>query len=355
MSKPRKLRSRKAGMPPGSLLHIGDIKTSTADYTVIDFDEAGFSEHHFSEARPFCGHVRDHVTRWSNAYGIHSASELRYIGDAFNLHPLTQEDILNTAQRQKLDAYDHYLYLVLHRYELQANNLELTQDQISIVIGRDYVLSFQERPTKTFEPVRQRLRAQHTSLTKGGVDTLAYSLIDTVVDSYFGVIEQLNDYAEDLESQILGRATPSALEGIHQLKRCVAHLRRNLHPLREVLGSLHRDAGDFFRADIQLYLRDVYDHTVHILESLDDLRDLATSLLDVYLTSVSHRVNLEVRTLTVIATIFMPATLIAGIFGMNFREMPWLSEPLGHWYALAIMGAIAALMITLFWRRKTSA
>ncbi len=274
------------------------------------------------------------------------------IGKVFGLHPLAQEDILNNAQRQKLDAYEDYLYLVLHRYELQSSTLDLSQDQISLIIGRDYLLTFQEQPSRTFEPIRQRLRTEHSTLRRGGVDMLAYSLIDTVVDSYFGVIEQLNDYAEKLEDTILGHPAPATLEGIHKLKRSVSHLRRNLHPLREVLGSLHRDAGDFFRADTQLYIRDVYDHTVHILESLEDLRDLATGLLDVYLSTISHRVNLEVRALTVVATIFMPATLIAGIFGMNFREMPWLSNHDGFSYALGLMCGIAIIMLILFWRRK---
>lgn len=352
MSKPRKLRSRKAGLPPGTLVHIGEIKTSKTAFSVIDFDEQGLQERQLPDPAALASQPRQHATRWANVYGASSPADLATIGDAFGLHPLVQEDILNNAQRQKLDSYEDYLYLVLHRYELQANSLDLVQDQISLIIGRDYVLSFQERPSQTFEPIRQRLRSGHGSLRKGGVDMLAYSLIDTVVDSYFGVIEQLNDYAENLEDKILGRPGPATLEGIHQLKRCVSHLRRNLHPLRELLGTLHRDVGDFFRADIQLYIRDVYDHTVHILESLEDLRDLATGLLDVYLSTISHRVNLEVRALTVVATIFMPATLIAGIFGMNFKEMPWLANPDGFTYALSLMGLIAVIMLLLFWRRR---
>lgn len=352
MSKPRKLRSRKAGLPPGSLIHIGEIKTGKPAFSVIDFDEHGLQETQLPDPAAFGKQERPYSTRWANVYGAHNPSDLSTIGNIFGLHPLAQEDILNNVQRQKLDAYENYLYLVLHRYELQPGSLELNQDQISLIIGRDYVLTFQERPSKTFEPIRQRLRNEHTNLRKGGVDMLAYSLIDTVVDSYFGVIEQLNDYAEELEDTILGRPSPTALESIHQLKRCVSHLRRNLHPLREVLGSLHRDAGDFFRSEIQLYVRDVYDHTVHILESLEDLRDLATGLLDVYLSTISHRVNLEVRALTVAATIIMPATLIAGIFGMNFREMPWLTNPDGFSYALELMGLIAIIMLALFWRRK---
>jgi len=352
MSKPRKLRSRKAGLPPGSLVHIGEVKTAEPTFSVIDFDESGLHEARLTAPEDLAGQVRPYSTRWANAYGAHKPDDLSVIGRIFGLHPLTQEDILNNAQRQKLDSYDDYLYLVLHRYELKTAPLELTQDQISLVIGRDFLLTFQEQPSKTFEPVRQRLRAERSSLRKGGADMLAYSLIDTVVDSYFGIIEQLNDYAEVLEGRILKRPDPNALEGIHQLKRCVSQLRRNLHPLREVLGSLHRDDGDFFRADIQLYLRDVQDHTIHIIESLEDLRDLATGLLDVYLSTISHRVNLEVRTLTVVATIFMPAALIAGIFGMNFRDMPLLADANGFYFALGGMGLVAVVMLLLFWRRK---
>lgn len=352
MNKPRKLRSRKAGLPPGSLVHIGEIKTRTPTFSVIDFDEGGLQETQLLDPADFERQPRPYATRWANVYGVHKPADLATIGEVFGLHPLAQEDILNNAQRQKLDAYDDYLYLVLHRYELTPDSLELIQDQISLVIGRNYVLTFQERPSKTFEPIRQRLRGEHTSLRKGGVDVLAYSLIDIVVDSYFGIIEQLDNYAEELEDKILGRPSPASLENIHQLKRCVSQLRRNLQPLRELLGTLHRDAGDFFRSEIQLYVRDVYDHTVHILESLEDLRDLASGLLDVYLSTISHRVNLEVRALTVVATIFMPATLIAGIFGMNFREMPWLANPDGFLYALGLMGVIAVIMLVLFWRRK---
>ena len=349
MSKSHKLRSRKAGLPPGSLVHIGEIKTSECGVSLIEFDANGVNE---SSATPDLSQPPQRATRWINVYGAHTPSDLSTIARQYALHPLAQEDILNTAQRQKIDTYEHYLYLVLHRYELSTAPLRLEQDQISLIVGKDYVISFQERPSKTFEPIRQRLRNEHSSLRRGDAGMLAYSLIDAVVDSYFGVVEQLNEEAETLEADILSHPRPSTLEGIHQLKRCVSQLRRNLHPLREVLGTLHRDADDVFRPDIQLYLRDVYDHTVHILESLEDLRDLATGLLDVYLSTVSHRVNLEVRTLSVVATIFMPATLIAGIFGMNFQTMPWLDLPQGFVYALYLMGAIALFMLGLFWRRK---
>lgn len=353
MKKPRKLRSSKAGLPPGSLVHIGEIKTAKPVLSLIDFGPEGLAEVSIAGVAELQAYRRQHQTLWVNVYGVHDAETLAAIAAIYGLHPLVQEDILNTDQRQKIDAYDEYLYVVLHRYLLPVGSLDLSRDQISIVIGRDLILTFQERKSHTFEPVRERLRTQRGSLRQGGIDTLAYSLFDSVVDSYFGIVEQLNDRAETLEEEILGQPRPAALEGIHQLKRCVSQLRRNVYPLREVLGALHRDPEDFFRSEIQLYLRDVYDHTVHILESLEDLRDLATGLLDVYLSTVSHRVNLEVRALTVVATIFMPATLIAGIFGMNFRQMPWLDLPIGFYYALSMMGTIATIMLILFWRRRS--
>ncbi len=352
MRKPRKLRSQKAGLPPGSLVPIGEAKTSLPSISVIDYGPGGLEEYPLDDLSRLPA-TPAFSRRWINAYGVHQPELLATLGKQFGIHPLVQEDILNTDQRQKLDHYDRSLYLVLHRYLLSGDGRELVKDQISLVIGHDFLLTFQERQSKTFEPVRERLRADRGNLRRGGIDTLAYSLLDSVVDSYFGLIEQLGEHAENLETEILGKPSPRSLEAIHQLKRNVSQLRRNLYPLREVLGLLYRDTTDFFSQDVELYLRDVYDHTVHILESLEDLRDLATGLLDVYLSTVSHRVNLEVRALTVVATIFMPATLIAGIFGMNFKQMPWLEYANGFAYAMGLMGSIAALMLFLFWRRRS--
>lgn len=353
MKQPRKRHSRKAGLPPGSLVHIGEVKTAHPSLSVVDFGRTGCVETELPNAAALRDYSRHYEMLWANVYGVHDAETLGEIGKTFGLHPLVVEDILNTDQRQKVDGYGDYLYIVLHRYQFNGGGHHLTQEQISLVIGRDCVLTFQESPSDVFEAVRERLRADRGGLRQGGADTLAYSLLDAIVDGYFGIVEELSDRADKLEEQILTRPKPAALQGIHELKRNLSHLRRNLYPLREVLGSLHRDVGDFFRPEVQLYLRDVYDHTVHILESIEDLRDLATGLLDVYLSTVSHRVNLEVRTLTVVATVFMPASVIAGIFGMNFKVMPWLELPAGFDYALILMAAVAFVMLLLFWRRRS--
>jgi magnesium transporter len=352
MKQLRKRRSKKAGLPPGSLVHIGEVKTPRPSLSVVDFGPEGYCEADLADAGALRDYRRQHRVLWANLYGVHEPAILGEIGRIFGLHPLVVEDILNTDQRQKIDGYGGYLYLVLHRYTLGSNGQDLAQDQISLVIGKDFVLTFQEGRSGTFDSVKELLRSDRGEIRAGGADTLAYSLLDSIVDSYFGVVEALGDRADSLEEQVLAQPEPAALQGIHELKRCLSRLRRNLYPLREVLGTLYRDVGDYFRPEVQLYLRDVYDHTVHILESIEDLRDQATGLLDVYLSTVSHRVNLEVRTLTVIATVFMPATLIAGIFGMNFKLMPWLESPSGFDYALGLMAAVASTMLLLFWRRR---
>ncbi len=348
----KKLRSRKAGLPPGALIHIGDIKTKAVSLSLIDFGPESYSEHELADLASLDAVPRTAGVRWLNVHGVHDPALLAAIGERFALHPLVIEDILNTDQRPKVDDYDDYLFIVSHLYNIDPKQVDIARDQISVVVGRDFVLSFQERSTGIFTPLRQRLRADKSPLRRTGGDYLAYSMLDAIVDSYFSVTEYLHERAEQLEEEILGKPRAGTLQGIHDLKRNAMQLRRTLWPLRETLNSLYRSQADFFRPETQLYLRDVYDHTVHVLESLEDLRDLLTGLLDVYLTTVSNRVNMEVRRLTVVATIFMPATLIAGIFGMNFRAMPWVEEALGFWRAVSAMGGVAVGLAGILWYRR---
>jgi magnesium transporter len=220
------------------------------------------------------------------------------------------------------------------------------------VLGADFVLTFQERPTGTLNPLRERLRGDKGQVRKLGADYLAYSILDTLVDSYFNVLEQLTERTEALEDRLLQLATPALLREIHEIKRETMTMRRAVWPLRDVINSLTRTELRFFKPETQPYLRDIYDHTVHVIESLEGIRDLIAGMLDIYLSSVSNRVNMEVRILTVIATLFMPAALIAGIFGMNFRHMPLIAENEGFLIALSMMATIAVVMVSIFWRRR---
>ncbi len=289
---------------------------------------------------------------WLNIHGVHDVDLIKQIGANFKLHPLVIEDILNTEQRPKIDEFDDYLFLETRNFYYDKANMQASSEQISMVLGRNFLLTFQERATGAFEPIRERLRASGAQIRTLGVDYLTYAVLDSVVDRYFSVLEDVNDASEDLEDRLLSKPSNSELNTIHQLKHISIELRRAVWPLREVINNLTRNEKGFFQPATIPYLRDVYDHTVSFIESLESIRDTLSSMMDIYMASVSQRVNLELRALTVVAMLFMPATLIAGIFGMNFIHMPWIEELNGFWWALGIMATIALMMIMIFWRRQ---
>ncbi len=345
-------RSQKLGLPPGSLVHLGERKTELPTITMMDYDASGLEEVRFRSLAEAQARQRHRTSLWLNVHGLHDTAVMGEIGKRFNLHPLVLEDILHTGQRAKVESYGDYLYIVLRFADYDAASRQVVQEQVSLVLGADFLLTFQERSSGAFDAIRGRLRSDGSPLRAQGADYLAYSLIDAIVDRYFAVLESLSDLAEDLEEKALVSASPAVLAEITHLKREATTLRRAVWPLRETVNQLAR--GDFalFRSATLPYLRDVYDHSVHVLESVEAIRDLVGDMMDIYLSSVSNRLNAEVRILTVITTVFVPATLIASIFGMNFHRMPLLDEPDGFYVALAMMAAAAVTMGALFWRRN---
>lgn len=289
---------------------------------------------------------------WLNIHGVHDADLIKQVGTLFKLHPLVIEDILNTEQRPKIDEFEDYIFLETRNFYYDKANMQVSSEQISMVLGHNFLLTFQERSTGAFEPIRERIRATGAQIRNLGVDYLAYAVLDSVVDRYFNVLEEVNEASEDLEDMLLNKPSNVHLHSIHQLKHVSIELRRAVWPLREVINNLIRNEKGFFQAITLPYLRDVYDHTVSFIESLESIRDSLSSMMDIYMASVSNRVNLEVRALTVVAMLFMPATLIAGIFGMNFHDMPWLADKDGFWWAMSLMVGIALIMIMIFWRRQ---
>lgn len=345
-------RSGKAGLPAGTLVHLGERKTERAAVTLIEYGPDGIRETRFDDLAACRACAPQGPKLWLNVHGLHEPEVLQEVGRRFRLHPLVLEDILNTDQRPKIDDYGDYLYLVARFFDYDPATLDVTTEQVSFVIGRDFVLTFQERPTGSFDPVRQWLRADKGRIRQLGVDYLAYALLDALVDRYFTVLEQIGERTEQLEEDLMARPDAAQLHVLHQLKRETIKLRRAIWPLREVMNTLQRNESRFFGAETLLYLRDIYDHTVHLIESLEAIRDLIAGMLDIYLSSISNRVNQEVRALTVVALIFMPATLISGIFGMNFHAMPLLDHPAGFLFAIGLMVAVAALLGLVFWRRR---
>lgn len=352
MKRARRSRSKKVGMPPGSLIHLGEVKTKHSELTLFRYDAQQLSESNATSLAKLDIKILDGEVLWLNVYGLHDPELMRHIGEAFHLHPLVMEDILNTDQRPKLDVYDNHLFIVTRFFSYDKQSVQIESEQVSIVLGHNFVLTFQERPTGSFDPVRERLRANKGHIRSSDAGYLAYTLLDVIVDRYFIVLEQIGDDCDYLEESLLYHPGEHMLQNIHKLKRETMELRRAVWPLREVINSLVRNESGYFQHDTVLYLRDVYDHTVHFIESLEALRDLLAGMLDIYLSSISNRVNMEVRALTVVAMLFMPATLIAGIFGMNFVHMPWLEHRDGFWFAIALMGGIGSFMALIFWRRQ---
>ena len=277
----------------------------------------------------------------------------KQLGERFGLHPLVVEDILNTDQRPKLEDYGEYLFVVLKSlYHSKIESDEPEIEQISLVLGPNYVLSFQERAGDEFEPVRERIRSDKGRVRKMGADYLAYSLIDLIVDTYFIVLEKLGERMEILEEELVLNPTTETLQAIHQLKREMVFLRKSTWPLREVIGALERGESPLIQDSTSIYLRDVYDHTIQVIDAVETYRDILSGMLDIYLSSISNRMNEVMKVLTIIATVFIPLTFIAGVYGMNFQHMPELAWPWAYPLVWAVMITIAAVMVVYFQRKR---
>ena len=347
-----KTRSRKAGLPPGTPMHIGEKKSERTRIRVLHYDEAQAAEIEFERIED-CAALRAGAgVSWIHVTGVHDVALLEKLGQCFGLHPLVLEDISNTDQRPKMEDYGDYLYIVLKMLHDGTPAGEVHSEQVSIILGPDFVLSFEEAEPTVFGPVRDRLLTDRAHIRRHGADYLAYSLLDSVVDNYFAVLEKIGEHIEQLQDEMLKSPTRTTQQALHHLRAETILLRRSVWPLREVLGGLERGRSSLVREGTQVYLRDVYDHTAHVIDTIETFRDMVAGLHDIYLMSLSNRMNEVMKVLTIIATIFMPLSFIAGVYGMNFRHMPELDWHWGYPLALGLMLAIAAGMLIYFRRKK---
>jgi magnesium transporter len=347
-----KKRSTKAGLPPGTLIHIGERKTEEIKITIMDYDETQFQEKEaktFEECFPYKG--RTTVT-WINVDGIHQIDTLEKLGECFELHPLTLEDILNTDQRPKMEDFSNYMYIVLKMFSYEGKSNEILIEQVSLILGPNFVLSFQEDVGDVFDPIRERIRNGKGKIRKMGADYLVYALLDAIVDNYFIILEKIGEQIEFIEERLVVNPASETLNTIHKLKREMLLLRKSVWPLREVISSMERGESPLIKGSTKIYLRDVYDHNIQIIDTIETLRDMLSGMLDIYLTSISNRLNAVMKVLTIIATIFMPLTFLAGIYGMNFKYMPELEWTWGYPLILLIMFSIGVSMLFYFKRKK---
>ena len=288
---------------------------------------------------------------WINIDGLHEVKIIENIGSHFDIHPLVLEDILHTGQRPKTEDFGSYIYIVLKMLYFNEEENEIQDEQLSIILGSNFVISFQERVGDVFNPVRERIRIGRFQIKKRKSDYLAYALIDAVVDNYFIILEKLGEQIEDLEEELLDNPNPKNLETIHSLKRQLISLRKSVWPLREVIGGLERSESPLFHESTGIYLKDVYDHTIQVIDTIETYRDMVSGMLDTYLSNISNRMNEVMKVLTIIATIFIPLTFISGLYGMNFRYMPELEWHWGYPLIMFIM-AILAIFMLFYFRKK---
>ena len=310
-----------------------------------------FIERHVSVFSDDLKFVKVPGVTWIDIDGVHQSDILASVGKHANLHPLVMEDIHNTYQRPKVEDYEDYLYIVLKMISWNEETKEVQAEQMSLILGKNYVISFKEDPGDIFDPVRLRLREGKGRIRKMGADYLAYALLDQVVDNYFLLLENLGEQIEDLEEELITNPDASTLQTIHHLKRELIYLRKSVWPLREAISSLERGESPLFQPETLVYLRDVYDHTIQVIDTIETFRDMVSGMLDIYLSSVSNRMNEVMKVLTIIATIFIPLTFIAGVYGMNFVNMPELQWRWGYFLIWGIMVAVAVGMVIYFKKR----
>jgi len=320
---------------------------------VIDYDETHFEEKEVESAKE-CFPFRDKPTvTWINVDGVHQVEIIEQLGHCFGLHPLVMEDILNTEQRPKMEVYGDYLYIVLKMLYGGGPDRQIEGEQVSLILGSNFVISFQEQKEgDVFNPVRERIRAGKGLIRKMGPDYLVYSLIDTIVDHYFLILERLGDKVELLEEELITQPTKETLQKIQTFRNEIAFVRRVVWPLREVVNSLGRRESSLIQETTEIYLRDVYDHTIQVMDSIETYRETISGMLDIYLSSLSHRLNSVMKVLTIIATIFMPLTFIAGIYGMNFEYMPELKWRWGYPFIWLVIVSIGVSMLVYFKKKK---
>jgi len=353
MSRRLKIRSKKAGLPPGSLVHIGEKLSETIKITLIDYNGDYLAEKNIQNMDELRA-VKDKPTvSWIHIDGIHDTRVLEQLGAVFGLHPLILEDILNTDQRPKMEDLGDYIFIVLKRFcNICDQNNDITSEQISVILGPNYVISLQEKEEDILNPIRDRLRTGKGRIRKAGADYLAYSIIDIILDSYFSILETLGEKIELEEEALLSNPMGRTLQAIQHLKRDMIFLRKSVWPLRETISALERSESPLIQESTGIYLKDIYDHAIQVLDTVETYRDMLSGMIDIYLSSLSNRMNQVMKVLTVIATIFMPMTFLAGVYGMNFKHFPELEWRWGYLVFWIINLVIVVVMLSFFKRKK---
>jgi len=338
------------GLPPGTIVYSGETKTERVKITLLEFNEKEVIEKDFFDFDECLLHVKSDMVKWINVDGVHNTELIQKIGEKFSIHPLTLEDIANTDQRAKFEDYENYLVSIM---KMLSHDSEIKAEQLSVILlDNNTVISFQEvHGGDAFDIIRNRIRQGKGRVRKMGADYLAYCLIDAVVDLYFLILEKFGDRIEVLEEELISDPSKETMKVLHGMKREMIFLRKAVWPMRELINNFERCENKLIKKSTRLFLRDLYDHTIRVIDTVETFRDLLSGMMDIYLSSMSNRMNEVMKVLTIISTIFIPVTFIAGVYGMNFKYMPELDSPYGYWALWAVM-LIIMLSLLFYFKRK---
>jgi len=350
MQKLLKKSGHKSGLPPGTLIHIGDQKAENVEIEIIHYNKSTEQREILADVSEIKNFITQPGVTWMNVNGLHETHFIESIGEQFKIHPLLLEDILNTDHRPKLEDFEKYLLIMIKMLTYDEARDLIQSEQISIILGAGYVITFQEQKGDIFDSIRLRIKTGKGRIRGMQADYLTYALLDSIVDGYFQILEKIGDQIEILETELLNHPRPEVLRRIHRLKREMILVRKAVWPLREVIGALDRDGSDLIQESSQIFLRDVYDHTIQIIDTVETFRDMLAGMLDTYLSVINNRMNEVMKVLTVITTLFIPLSFIAGIYGMNFKNMPELEWDFGYFAVLFVMLLVSIGM--LFYFRK---
>ena len=347
-----KKREEIKGLSPGSLVFIGNKKVENIRLRVIDYDQTQLKEDELKDIAEGAEFKRTNTVTWINVDGLHDLALMKEIGSAFDLHPLLLEDILNTGQRPKFEEFDNCLFLVLKMLRYDKEKQIIIAEQLSLVLGDTFLLTFQEQPGDVFEPVRERIRKQKGRIRGAGIDYLAYALLDTVVDNYIFIIERLGEQIEDIEQEVLEKAEPAVMEKINTFKREMNFLRKSIRPAREAIIQLSKLDSELIHDQTIPFLKDLQDLITQATEAIDTYRDMLSDQLNLYNSVISNRMNDIMKVLTIFAAIFIPLTFIAGIYGTNFEYLPELKFKYSYFFFWGVMLAVTGVMLIFFRKKK---
>ena len=345
-------RSSKAGLPPGTLVHLGRHVAEKATLTIINYNEDTYRARETTSIEECFSLIDPSMITWINVDAVSDPQTVEAIGKHFGLHPLLLEDVMNTDQRPKMDVYDDHLFLVLKMILINIDTKAPEADQISFVLGRNYLITFLERQSDVFVPAIERLHVEKSRIRKNGPDYLLYTLVDIIVDNYFAIIDKGGEILEELEARVITGVRTEILIEIQKRKRDFIFLRKSISPLRDVLINIERNDTDLISPSLMMFFRDIGDHSLRVIDSIETSREMLSGMLDIYISSVSNRLNEVMKVLTIISTIFMPLTFIAGVYGMNFKNLPETEWHYGYYLSLVLMACVVLVMLVFFRKKK---